>query len=61
MDPAPKHAALASQISTNREQVTRELNVLVRGGVLRKDDKALLVADVARLERMVSQVRGDAG
>ncbi|MGJ7500608.1 Crp/Fnr family transcriptional regulator [Variovorax sp. ZT5P49] len=61
LDPAPKHAALASQISTNREQVTRELNVLVRGGVLRKDDKALLVADVARLELMVSQVRGDGG
>lgn len=61
LDPAPKHAALASQISTNREQVTRELNVLVRSGVLRKDGKALLVADVARLEAMVSQVRGDAG
>lgn len=61
LDPAPKHAALASQISTNREQVTRELNVLVRNCVLRKDDKALLVADVARLELMVSQVRGDAG
>ena len=59
LDPAPRHAALASQISTNREQVTRELNVLVRSGVLRKDDKALLVADVARLEAMVSQVRGD--
>jgi CRP-like cAMP-binding protein len=61
LDPAPRHAALASQISTNREQVTRELNVLVRSGVLRKDGKALLVADAARLERMVSQVRGDAG
>jgi CRP-like cAMP-binding protein len=61
LDPAPKHAALASQISTNREQVTRELNVLVRSGVLRKDDKALLVADVGRLELMVSQVRGDGG
>ena len=57
--PAPKHAALASQISTNREQVTRELNVLVRDGVLCKDDRALVVADVARLERMVAQVRGD--
>ena len=61
LEPAPKHAALASQISTNREQVTRELNVLVRSGVLQKDGKALLVADAARLERMVSQVRGDAG
>ena len=59
LDPAPKHAALASQISTNREQVTRELNALARSGVLSKDDKALLVADVARLEQMVSQVRRD--
>jgi len=61
LDPAPKHAALASQISTNREQVTRELNALARSGVLRKDDRALLVADVTRLEQMISQVRGDAG
>mgnify|MGYP003575618933 CR=1 FL=1 len=61
LEPAPRHAALASQISTNREQVTRELNVLARSGVLQKDGKALLVADVARLEAMVSQVRGNAG
>ncbi|WP_436289681.1 Crp/Fnr family transcriptional regulator [Variovorax paradoxus] len=61
LEPAPRHAALASQISTNREQVTRELNVLARSGVLQKDGKALRVADVARLEAMVSQVRGDAG
>lgn len=59
LEPAPKHAALASQISTNREQVTRELNTLVRGGVLRKDGKALVVADAERLALMVSQVRGD--
>lgn len=41
--------------------MTRELNVLVRSGVLRKDDKALVVTDLARLASMVSQVRGDAG
>ena len=61
LEPAPRHADLASQISTNREQVTRELNVLVRSGVLQKEGKALLVADAARLESMVSQVRGDGG
>ncbi|GAA4331694.1 hypothetical protein GCM10023165_05940 [Variovorax defluvii] len=60
LDPAPRHAELASQISTNREQVTRELNSLVRSGVLRKDGRALVVADAGRLERMVAQVRGDA-
>ncbi|OUM00985.1 cyclic nucleotide-binding protein [Variovorax sp. JS1663] len=60
LEPAPRHAALASQISTNREQVTRELNLLMRNGVLRKDGRALVVADAGRLERMVAQVRGDA-
>lgn len=60
LEPAPRHAALASQISTNREQVTRELNALVRSGVLRKDGRALVLEDAGRLERMVAQVRGDA-
>ena len=59
LEPSPKHAALASQISTNREQVTRELNALVRQGVLQKDGKALVVADVAHLARAVANARGD--
>ncbi|MFZ3121022.1 MAG: helix-turn-helix domain-containing protein, partial [Variovorax sp.] len=58
--PSPKHAALASQISTNREQVTRELNALVRQGVLQKDGRALVVADVQHLARAVANARGDA-
>lgn len=59
LEPSPKHAALASQISTNREQVTRELNALVRQGVLQKDGKALVVADVQHLARTVASARGD--
>lgn len=59
LEPSPKHAALASQISTNREQVTRELNALVRQGVLHKDGKALVVADVEHLARTVANARGD--
>jgi CRP/FNR family cyclic AMP-dependent transcriptional regulator len=59
LEPSPKHAALASQISTNREQVTRELNALVRQGLLHKDGKALVVADVAHLARAVTNARGD--
>jgi CRP/FNR family cyclic AMP-dependent transcriptional regulator len=58
LEPAPTHAALASQISTNREQVTRELNALRRAGVLAKEGKALVVADAGRLARMVAEVRG---
>jgi CRP-like cAMP-binding protein len=58
LDPAPTHAELASRISTNREQVTRELNALRREGVLVKEPRALVVADVERLERKVVEVRG---
>ena len=58
--PAPRHAALASQISTTREQVTRELNVLARDGILMKEGSALVVADVARLAGLVAPARGGA-
>ena len=57
IDPAPKHADLASQVSTYREQVTRELSALAKAGLIGKDGKALLVLDVARLERLVKDVR----
>lgn len=58
LEPAPTHAELASQVSTNREQVTRELNVLRREGVLARDGKALLVVDARRLAALVAAVRG---
>jgi CRP-like cAMP-binding protein len=57
LDPAPKHADLASQVSTYREQVTRELSALVKRGLLEKQGGALLVRDVRRLEKMVQDVR----
>lgn len=55
--PAPRHAELASQISTNREQVTRELAVLARAGLLQKDAGTLWVTDVERLARQVEDAR----
>lgn len=60
IDPAPKHADLASQVSTYREQVTRELSVLAKRGVLGKDGRALVVLDVARLQKMVEEVKSGA-
>ncbi len=60
IDPAPKHADLASQVSTYREQVTRELSTLTKAGVLGKEGRALLVLDVSRLQRMVEEVRSGA-
>ena len=58
--PAPRHADLASQISTTREQVTRELNALTRSGLLRKDGASLVVTDLPRLAQMVADIRGEA-
>jgi CRP/FNR family cyclic AMP-dependent transcriptional regulator len=60
IDPAPKHADIASQVSTYREQVTRELSALNRQGLLAKDGAALLLLDVPQLERMVTEVRSQA-
>ena len=60
LDPAPKHADIASQVSTYREQVTRELSALARQGLLAKEGHALVLPDLARLERMVAEVRAEA-
>jgi hypothetical protein len=47
---------LASKISTNREQVTRELGALTRRGLLRKEGRqALLVTDVRALQALIAQ------
>lgn len=55
--PAPRHADIASQVSTYREQVTRELSALTRAGLLGKDAGALVIKDLARLEHMVRESR----
>jgi CRP-like cAMP-binding protein len=60
IEPAPRYADIASQISTSREQVTRELSALVRAGVLERKGRALFVRDIARLERLVEELRGTA-
>lgn len=58
LEPAPKHADLAGKVSTYREQVTRELSAMVKQGLLQRDSRALVIPDVARLERIVAEVRG---
>jgi CRP/FNR family transcriptional regulator, cyclic AMP receptor protein len=55
IDPAPKHADLASQVSTYREEVAREMSALAKAGVLGKDGRALVVCDVRRLENMAHE------
>jgi CRP/FNR family transcriptional regulator, cyclic AMP receptor protein len=57
IDPAPMHADLAAQVSTYREEVTRELSALARAGIVGRDGRALLIRDLRRLETLVEEVK----
>jgi len=56
--PAPRHADVASRVSTHREAVTREMNVLARAGIVRQEREALHILDLPRLGKMVHDVLG---
>lgn len=56
--PAPRHADIASRVSTHREAVTREMNVLARAGIIRQERNALYILDLPRLGQMVHEVLG---
>ena len=60
IDPAPKHAEIAGQVSTYREQVTRELSAIAKLGLVQRAGSAFVIPDVARLERIVAEVRRSA-
>jgi CRP/FNR family cyclic AMP-dependent transcriptional regulator len=53
ISPAPKHAEIASRISTHREAVTRELNELTRAKLIAKRGSDLIIYDTEMLESMV--------
>ena len=57
LDPAPSHAEMASNISTIREEVSRELSAMAKKGLVRRVGKALQILDVQRLEKIVFEVR----
>jgi CRP/FNR family transcriptional regulator, cyclic AMP receptor protein len=57
IEPAPRHVDIASRISANREQVTKELSAMARQRLVEKRGRGLVVPDVARLERIVAEVR----
>lgn len=56
--PPPRHADMASRVSTHREAVTREMNVLARAGIVRQERDALYILDLPRLGQMVHDVMG---
>jgi len=57
--PVPTHSDIASRISTHREAVTRELSNLCRAGLLERRDGSLVIRDVNKLSKMVSDVLGE--
>ncbi len=59
ISPVPTHADIASRVSTHREAVTRELNHLAHAGVIERRSGVLVISDVAKLTRMVEEVRGE--
>lgn len=59
INPVPTHAEIASRTSTHREAVTRELNRLVRAGVVERRGRTLWVKDVARLAHLVHEATGE--
>ena len=55
LSPAPKHADIASRISTHREAVTRELGWLEEKGFIAKEGRVLRVKNLAGLRKLVEE------
>lgn len=49
IDPAPTHAEIAARIATHREAVTRELRQLAKSGIVVRQGRTFLIADVKAL------------
>ena len=59
LSPAPSLSDIADRISTHREAVSRELSRLSSMGLLRREGGDLRITDVARLERLVGEAKGE--
>lgn len=57
ISPVPRQQDLASRVSTNREAVSRELNLLDREGILARLPGKWVIRDVERLARLVGEHR----
>ena len=59
LSPAPSLSDIANRISTHREAVSRELSRLSSIGLLRREGGDLRITDVARLETLVREAKGE--
>ncbi|MDB5967465.1 MAG: cyclic nucleotide-binding protein [Polaromonas sp.] len=60
LSPAPRHADIAARVSTTREQVSREISVQTKQGLLVKHPEGMLISDVHALGCMVERASRDA-
>jgi len=56
---APHHREIADRVGTGRSEVTRELSRLARQGLIERQGRALLLRDVAALERLAGSSPAD--
>ena len=59
LSPAPSLSDIASRISTHREAVSRELSRLASIGLLTREGGDLRLPDLARLEKLVREAKGE--
>ena len=59
LSPAPSLSDIANRISTHREAVSRELSRLGSIGLLRREGGDLRITDIARLEILVREAKGE--
>ena len=59
VEDAPTHNEIAARIGTHREAVTRELQSLVRRGIVSQQRRQLVVNDVMALAHIVRAAAGD--
>jgi CRP-like cAMP-binding protein len=59
LSPAPSLSDIANRISTHREAVSRELSRLGSVGLLRREGADLRITDIARLETLVREAKGE--
>jgi len=59
LSPAPSLSDIAGRISTHREAVSRELSRLGSMDLLIREGGDLRVTDVARLEKLVREAKGE--
>jgi CRP-like cAMP-binding protein len=59
LSPSPSLSDIASRVTTHREAVSRELSRLASIGLLRREGSDLKVTDIARLEKLVRETKGE--